>query len=125
MILDTCALIELEKGNPGLLSAARKVSVLTLSRVAIAEFRCGIPQAKAHAKARAFIDQLEPLCNLLNLTDATVRHYADIWNELRIAGIPIPTNDIWIAASAREHQLPVLTRDRHFEKIKGLKVVGW
>ena len=41
------------------------------------------------------------------------------------AGHPIPENDIWIAAIARQHNLPVVSRDEHLQWVKGITVVGW
>jgi predicted nucleic acid-binding protein len=35
-------------------------------------------------------------------------------------GTPIPTNDIWIAALAMQHGLPLYTRDAHFSSVAGL-----
>jgi tRNA(fMet)-specific endonuclease VapC len=59
---------------------------------------------------------------LHNIDRATAEHYADIFAALRAAGTPIPTNDIWIAASARQHALPVFSFDAHFTKVPGLRV---
>jgi predicted nucleic acid-binding protein len=42
-----------------------------------------------------------------------------------VAGQPIPTNDLWIAALAREHGPPVVTRDIHFHAVCGLRVLSW
>jgi predicted nucleic acid-binding protein len=47
----------------------------------------------------------------------TSRQYADIVIELRKAGAPIPTNDVWIAATAARHGASVLTCDEHFQRI--------
>lgn len=53
--------------------------------------------------------------------DGAVSHrYAQIHRALRNAGRPIPTNDLWIAALAIEHGLPVYTRDAHFAAVPGL-----
>jgi predicted nucleic acid-binding protein len=45
--------------------------------------------------------------------------------ELKLAGHPIPENDIWIAALARQHNLPVVSRDLHFRWVEGLKTIAW
>jgi len=45
------------------------------------------------------------------------RHYAEIVAELRRAGTPLPTNDIWVAAVASRNGTTVLTCDDHFERI--------
>jgi len=45
--------------------------------------------------------------------------------ELSSAGRPIPANDIWIAALARQHGYAVLSRERHFAFVRGLDVKSW
>ena len=45
--------------------------------------------------------------------------------HLAKAGTPIPDNDIWIAALAFEHHLPLAARDAHFDRISGLQVLKW
>jgi len=55
----------------------------------------------------------------------TAHYYGAIKNQLRAKGQPIPENDIWIAATARQHQLTLVTRDGHFQAIEGLVVEQW
>ena len=63
------------------------------------------------------------LAPLLFMPDEkTANHYADVFAALRGRGTPIPTNDLWIAALARQHRLPLLTYDTHFEAVPGLVV---
>ena len=62
---------------------------------------------------------------MLDIGAATAVHYAAIRQELRDAGSPIPTNDVWIAALAREHRLAVLTRDRQFSAVAGIRTRTW
>ena len=50
----------------------------------------------------------------------TAEFYSHIYAELRKKARPIPTNDMWIAAVARQHGLTVYSKDRHFEYIDGL-----
>ena len=56
---------------------------------------------------------------------ATAQYYGAIKNHLRAKGHPIPENDIWIAATARQHQLTLVTRDGHFQAVEGLVVEQW
>ena len=64
--------------------------------------------------------------NTVLLCDAvTARQYGDIKNTLRAKGRPIPENDIWIAAIARQHDLTVVARDAHFHEVDGLPVEEW
>jgi len=55
-------------------------------------------------------------------TAATADLYALVYAALRRKGQPIPTNDIWIAASCLEHGAALLTLDAHFQAIDGLRV---
>jgi predicted nucleic acid-binding protein len=57
--------------------------------------------------------------------EGTAEHYAEIRVELKRSGRPIPVNDLWIAALARQHALPLLSRDQHFEFVRGLERIGW
>jgi tRNA(fMet)-specific endonuclease VapC len=57
--------------------------------------------------------------------DRTVEQYGQIKAEIAEAGTPIPDNDIWIAALAREYELPLVTRDQHFDIVPGLKTLAW
>jgi tRNA(fMet)-specific endonuclease VapC len=50
----------------------------------------------------------------------TAEQYARLFVQLKRAGTPIPDNDLWIAALALEHDLTLITRDRHFQHIPQL-----
>ena len=56
---------------------------------------------------------------------AAAQYYGAIKNQLRAKGNPIPENDIWIAATAMQHQLTLVTRDEHFRAVDGLIVEQW
>ncbi len=56
---------------------------------------------------------------------ATAEHYGIIKNALKAKGRPLPENDVWIAAVARQHSLTVVTRDQHFNEIDGLTLEVW
>ena len=62
---------------------------------------------------------------ILPVTSGVARHYARIFAELRKAGTPIETNDIWIAAIALANNLIVVSADRHFRYVPGLIVEDW
>lgn len=51
------------------------------------------------------------------------RTYAEIVTDLRSAGTPLPSNDLWIAAASVRAGAPLLTFDRHFELITRLGTV--
>jgi predicted nucleic acid-binding protein len=59
---------------------------------------------------------------LLAVDEETADFFALIFNQLKVQGRPIPTNDIWIAASAMRHGLALATFDNHFAHISGLNL---
>ena len=61
---------------------------------------------------------------MLVVDDNTAEFYASAWKKLRDKGRPIPTNDIWVAASAMQHGLALATLDGHFAAIEGLLLEG-
>jgi tRNA(fMet)-specific endonuclease VapC len=54
---------------------------------------------------------------ILLADEQTTHHYAAVYAQLRRQGTPIPTNDMWIAALALQHDLVLCTRDRHFDRL--------
>lgn len=62
---------------------------------------------------------------LLSVDNATAQVYGEIKAELRQKGNPIPENDSWIAATAKQHGLTLVTRDAHFKQVEGLSIENW
>ena len=125
MILDTNAVSALNEGDPsivGALSSARRHSVPV---VVLGEFRAAILGSRIASQMQVWLDRFEREFEILDVTSDTSRHYADIRHHLKKMGRPIPVNDVWIAALAREHHLAILTRDRHFENVPNITCVGW
>src|SRR5277367_358815 len=125
LILDTNALSAAADGHPGVLAILADVQQLSLPVVVIGEYRYGIAQSRHKASYRRWLDALITECSVLDITEQTTNHYAAIGLELRDAGKPIPTNDLWIAALCRQYELPLLSRDRHFDAISGIQRLDW
>ena len=64
-------------------------------------------------------------CIIILPDEATADLYGQIKTDLSAAGKMIPENDVWIAAVAKQYDLPVATRDRHFSFVLGLTVLDW
>ena len=60
---------------------------------------------------------------MFHVSTLTPAIYARLYFDLEERGKMIPINDIWIAALAIEARLPILARDEHFSRIKGLSVI--
>ncbi|MEA5621303.1 type II toxin-antitoxin system VapC family toxin [Cronbergia sp. UHCC 0137] len=59
---------------------------------------------------------------IFTIDEKTSECYALLYQQLRKKGKPIPTNDIWIAATAVQHNLILFTYDSDFENIENLKL---
>lgn len=66
-----------------------------------------------------------PSTTVLATDETTTRHYAEFRLQFASAGTPIPMNDLWITAIARQHKLPLISRDAHFDHVAGLTRIGW
>jgi tRNA(fMet)-specific endonuclease VapC len=85
-------------------------------------FALGSREKKNRRELEAFLNT--PRVDILGHTIETAEYYAVVIKQLKAGGKPIPTNDIWIAASAMQHGLTLVTFDRHFEAIRGLLVIS-
>jgi predicted nucleic acid-binding protein len=69
--------------------------------------------------------QVLPTMDVLTVGEETAMLCAELCLQLRRSGRPIPTNDIWISALARQHGMPVLSRDAHFDSVALVDHVTW
>jgi len=125
LILDTNALSAAADGEPGaveVLSGAERIAVPV---IVLGEYRLGIAQSKKKGAYEAWLQEWVATVEVLEVTEKTTRYYASIGLELKKAGTPIPTNDLWIAAICRQHSLALLSRDRHFDAVAGIKRISW
>ena len=90
----------------------------------LGELRLGFKLgSRAAENERELIDFLRhPVIEQLSVDGETSQIYADIVSDLRQRGKSVPTNDLWIAATAARAGAPVLTYDRHFEEIHRIGV---
>jgi tRNA(fMet)-specific endonuclease VapC len=125
LILDTNALSAAAEEHPSVIKILAVAHQLALPVVVIGEYRYGISQSRHRARYRRWLEGLITDCTVLDVTEQTTHHYAAINVELRETGKPIPTNDLWIAALCRQHVLPLLSRDRHFDAVSGIHRLNW
>lgn len=123
--LDTNALSDFAAGNEALGEALMPFRSLVLPVTVLGEYRYGLLGSKKRARLEEWLDELLSDVRVIEVTTRTSEAYARVRHGLRAAGTPIPENDVWIAAIAIEHRLPLATRDRHFNVVKGLEVVAW
>jgi len=125
VILDTNALSALLDKDSALLHVIRKSRELALPVIVLGEFRFGITISKRRDQYEAWLTRDLSLFRVLPVIEQTSVHYAAIRSELKASGSPIPANDAWIAALARQHRMPIVSRDMHFDKVKNIERLGW
>ena len=125
LILDTNAVSAVAEGDAAALSVLNKSTGMAIPVIVLGEYRFGVAQSRSHVEYEDWLKRLIRVSNVLEVDDDTATRYAEIRRELKRAGTPIPSNDIWIAALCRQHALPILSRDRHFDLVGGLERLAW
>lgn len=122
--VDTSAYSEFKRGDEGihaLLTHAPEILVCSIVvGELLARFAAGSKEARNRRELTQFLDS--PGVRLVDCGAATADRYALVQVALRRKGRPIPTNDLWIAASCLEHGAALLTLDAHFCEVGGLRV---
>jgi tRNA(fMet)-specific endonuclease VapC len=122
IIIDTNFYVAFKKRDEAAIVALKKAEYIAVNTVILGEllagFRCGSRELQNREELDLFFDS--PRVDLLSIDDGTAEFYAQIFAELKEKGRPIPTNDLWLAASALQHGLALATYDDHFKYISGL-----
>ena len=125
VILDTNALSALLDGEPSIRGVLEQAGMIYLSPIVLGEYRFGILASRHRSQYEQELARMEMEVPALPLDEVTASHYAEIRQELKSAGSPIPWHDLWIAAQSRQHLLPILSRDAHFDQVEGITRIGW
>ena len=125
MILDTNALSAWAEGRTGIMAPLRSAERLVVPSVVLGEYYFGIRQSRHRKRYEEWLARYLPLTEIAAVTSATADVYADIRLDLKRLGTPIPPNDVWIAAVARQHLLPVLSNDRHLDAVDGVRRIAF
>lgn len=125
MILDTNALSALAEGEAALKPVLGKAAQVAIPVIVLGEYRYGISQSRYRKHYEQWLDEYLPKFRVLDIDESTTMSYSMVRTELKKAGTPIPSNDVWIAALCRQHTLPLLSRDHHFDYVSGIKRLEW
>ena len=125
MILDTNALSAWAEGVPAIRPPLRAAGRLVVPSVVLGEYWFGIRQSRHRSRYEDWLRRYLPSAEIAAVTSATASAYADIRLGLKRSGHPIPPNDMWIAALARQHALPVLSNDAHFDAVEDVRRIAF
>ncbi|MGI8784633.1 MAG: type II toxin-antitoxin system VapC family toxin [Acidobacteriota bacterium] len=124
VLLDTSAYSSFMRGHPELKVALQRAEEIFITPIVLGELHAGFLHGSRLKKNRRELEMFlsSPRVGVLSIDDETATRYALIVESLREAGTPIPTNDIWIAASAMQYGLPILSTDAHYRHVRQVLV---
>lgn len=125
LILDTNALSAAADREPSALTLVSEAESIELPVIVLGEYRLGIAQSRHRASYENWLQEWISSVTILDIDEETSQSYAALGLELKRRGRPIPTNDLWIAALCRQHALPIVSRDQHFDLVPGIRRLTW
>lgn len=116
ILLDTSAYSSLMRGNKKIAELLDEADEVFLCAVVVGELLAGFKRGTREQENKTILKDFLSISNVgsLNIDDSTAERYSIILDYLKKCGTPIPTNDIWIASSAMQNGLLLLTADQHF-----------
>ena len=127
VLCDTNAITALRLGNVTAIRILEEADAVLLSVVVLGDLLYGYKTGSKEDENRRFLDAFiaKPRVQVLLVDAETSAVYADLRQELKRIGKPIPTNDLWIAAQAIEQGAVLLTNDAHFDGLIGLRKASY
>ena len=119
ILLDTSAYSSFMRGHHEVKETLQSADSISVNPIVLGELQAGFQHGRYSDKNRNTLKHFlaSPRVHVLAMDEETAERYAVILNGLWTIGRPIPTNDLWIAASAMQYGLTILTTDAHFTHI--------
>ncbi len=124
LIIDTNVYVAFKRNETRVVELLRQAESIAMNTVVLGELLAGFKGGIREAANRKELDQFldSPRVELLVLDESSAEFFALVFNNLKQIGKPVPTNDVWIAASAMQFGLTLATMDSHFSNIAGLSL---
>lgn len=125
-VLDTSILVLSLRGDGAIRARLASATSLYIPSIALGELYLGAYGSPTRAtSAEADIVALATTITILPVDAATAPIYGRIKHDLKLKGLTMPDNDLWIAATAIQYSVTLAARDAHFNWIGGLRVEQW
>lgn len=124
ILLDTNAFTALFRGDQAVLAILGTAERIYASVIAIGELEAGFRGGSRYAGNLAVLERFlaKPTVETLPVSRETSDCFGRIKHALKAQGVPIPINDVWLAAQCMETGSVLVTYDRHFSSIAGLRL---
>jgi tRNA(fMet)-specific endonuclease VapC len=124
-VLDTNIVIALIRGELPVRERIAAADEVFIPAPVLGELYFGALKSGQPAQNVERIDNLAHECATPSVDAATAKIYGSLRNALRAKGMPIPENDIWIAAVAQQSASTIATRDEHFHAFSNVFIEMW
>jgi tRNA(fMet)-specific endonuclease VapC len=124
-LLDTNIVIALFRGDVTVQKNLARAERVFIPSIVLGELYYDAHKSGQSEKNLAQIEEFAGSITVLPCDAGTALEYGLIKDRLRRKGQPVPENDLWIAAVARQHNIVLVTRDPHFAGIEGLEREEW
>lgn len=124
IFFDTNALSLYLKQDLNILSEVEKADIIYISVITVGELNYGFLKGSLFEQNNLLLNRFldNPLVRLMGIGKNTAIIYGGIYSYLGKKGIPIPTNDVWVASCVIETDSTLITYDKHFLNIPNLKL---
>lgn len=125
VVIDSNAYSDFRRGKVKAREVIEEAEMIILPVIVMGELLAGFASGQREEVNVKLLNQFLELSKVIFMETnlVTAQHYAQIYLQLRKAGTPIPTNDMWIAALAKQLGTGVFTYDKHFDKVEGIHIV--
>lgn len=124
-LLDTNIIIGFLKNDTSIVSKLSSEQEVNISVITVGEMLYGANNSGNPSENTRLYKEFFKNCHIHNISEITSEYYAEIRHSLKIAGNPIPENDIWIAAIAKEKNMTIVSRDKHLSRLEFIKTESW
>jgi len=124
ILLDTNAYVSYLAGDHAVLDALGEAEIIYLSIFVLGELYAGFRGGSREIENCRILGRFirKPSVSVLEAGNETAEIFGKVKNDLKVAGTPLPINDVWIAAHAIETGSVIVTYDTHFLKVSGIRV---
>jgi tRNA(fMet)-specific endonuclease VapC len=124
-LLDTNIVIGMLRGDARIERRLTPATPVVVASVVLGELFFGALKSSRVDDNLRRVKELMSIVSVVGQDANTAYEYGLLKDELRQQGTPIPENDLWLAAVARQHDLTLVSRDHHFEGISRLVLTVW
>jgi len=125
LAVDTNAVIAFRSGATGVCELIKSAEFVFVPAIVAGELLYGAANSQRVEENKRAVYTFLFYSSFIPIDEQITARYAMVRHQLKKIGRPLPENDIWIGATCLQIDVPLLTRDTHFQHIESLKVITW